>query len=403
MAVVASATGLALDLGGGALVLVALGDMFLTIFNYDGYRTLTTAFHRGWWRLVRVLAAPLPSNLRNLALSVGSASLLPASVAAWLGVEITGFALIFYSSIGGGAFRVEGATRSLGTAFYLSAGAISSLSFGDIVARGSLDRAAVDLETIVGLATFTLALGYVVTAFGLLGTLETLHGRVRRHAEDLGRPESIVGRHFNGGSASELPSFLQALGEDLDAYDQGLRRYPVVYYFHTRRRERSLPHVFTALGDLVGLLRYGLPRGHAVAEDPFLAALHDAYRITLDRLRRSFVGPRPIEQPEPLDRRRFDEAWSHEGTDAGVDAFRRVDALSRRLASDCERRGDDLHARYEAWLPFAYAQQVVLDRVADRLAYPRPRPVARIDGGPSAPSSPTSTRGSSSSSRALRT
>ena len=60
-------------------MLVALGDMFLTIFNYDGYSTLTALFHRAWWRLVRALAAPLPSRLRELALSVGSASLLPAT------------------------------------------------------------------------------------------------------------------------------------------------------------------------------------------------------------------------------------------------------------------------------------------------------------------------------------
>lgn len=396
MILAVTAGGLALDCGGGALVLVALGDMFLTIFNYDGYSTLTGAFHRAWWGLVRGLAAPLPGRLRELALSVGSASMLPASVGAWLGVEITGFALMFYSGLGGGAFKLTGASRSLGTAFYLSAGDITSLTFGDVIARGGFDRALVDLETVVGLATFTLALGYVVTAFGLLGTLETLHGRVRRHADDLERPESIIHRHFRGGSPDDLPSFLQALGEDLDGYDQGLRRYPVVYYFHTRRHDRSLPHVFTALGDLVALLRYGLPADDPVAEDPFLAALHDAYRITLDRIRKSFVGPKPIEEPTPVGRDRFDEAWESEGTDATVDAFRRLDELTREIASKPEQGRDELHARYERWLPFAQEQQVVLDRVAERLGYPRPCSVAPI-------SNAASTRGSSSSNRAFRT
>jgi hypothetical protein len=394
--VAVSAGRLALAAGGALLVLVALGDMFLTIFNYDGYLTLTTIFHRGWWRLVRILAAPLPEKLRDLVLSVGSASMLPASVGAWLGLQITGFALLYYSGLEGNAFRLTGTAGSLGTAFYLSAGDISSLTFGDVVAREGLYRALVDLETIVGLATFTLALGYVVTAFGVLGTLGTLHGRVRRHADDLQRPESIVRRHFRGGSPSDLPSFLQALGEDLDAYDQGLRRYPVVYYFHTRRPERSLPHVFTALGDLISLLRFGLPADDPVAEDPFLAALHDGYRITLDRMRRSFVGPRPIELPTPLDRERFAEAWENEGTDAVVDAFRRLDALTREITDAADQGTDEIYARYEGWLPFAYEQQVVLDRVAGRLGYPRPSPVARI-------SSASSTRGSSSASRALRT
>lgn len=397
MVVVAVSAGrLALGIGGAALVLVALGDMFLTVFNYDGYTTLTKQFHRAWWRLVRMLAAPLPASLREVALSVGSASMLPASVAAWLGLEITGFALLYEAGLAGGDFRLVGASRSLGTAFYLSAGDISSLTFGDVVARAGLYRALADLETIVGLATFTLALGYVVTAFGVLGRLETLHGRVRRHADDLERPESIVRRHFRGGSPSDLPSFLQALGEDLDSYDQGLRRYPVVYYFHTRRRDRSVPHVFTALGDLVALLRYGLPSGEEVTEDPFLAALHDGYRITLRRLRRSFVGPRPIDVPGPLDLESFEEAWTREGTDPAVDAFRRLDVLTRDICSRSEEDVAVLYSRYESWLPFAYEQQVVLERVAARLGYAPPRSVTPIN-------SASSTRGSSSASRAFRT
>ena len=37
-----------LDLVGAAVVLLVVGDMFLTIFNYDGFTTLTTFFHRVW-------------------------------------------------------------------------------------------------------------------------------------------------------------------------------------------------------------------------------------------------------------------------------------------------------------------------------------------------------------------
>lgn len=122
--------------------------------------------------------------------------MLPATVALWLGLEITGFALLYDAGMGTHAFRLNGADASLGTAFYISGGGISSLTFGDVVARAPLDRALVDLETILGLATFTLALGYVVTAFGALGSLEQLHGRVRRHADEPDRPSSIIARHF---------------------------------------------------------------------------------------------------------------------------------------------------------------------------------------------------------------
>ena len=363
-----------LEAVGALIVLATLADMFLTIFNYDGFTTFATLFHRGWWTIVRVVTRPLPTRSQHLALSLGSASMLPATVALWLGLEITGFALLYDGGLHDGAFVLKGTSASLGTAYYLSAGAISSLTFGDVAGRGGFERALLDLETIVGLATFTLALGYVVTAFGLLGALERLHGRVRRHATSLERPESIVCRHFRGGSTSSLPSLLQQLADDLESYDQGLRRYPVVYFFHTRRTKRSIPYVFTALGDLVALLRWGVPAQESVTEDPFLIALHDVYLQTLDRLRRSFVGPDPIRPPQPVSRERF----AADGrADPAVESFRDLERRGREAAGTSEDTDvETAYGRYEQWLPFAHRQRVVLDRVADRLGYEHPQPSA---------------------------
>jgi hypothetical protein len=380
--VVADPGAVALDVAGAVIAVVTVSDMFLTIFNYDGFTTLTTFFHRGWWRTVRTLTRPLPPRPRDVALSIGSASMLPATVALWLVCEITAFALLYDSDLGS-AFTLHDASASLATAFTFSAGAISSLSLGDVVPRRAAGRGLADLETIVGLATFTLALGYVVTSFDVLGRLESLHGRVRRHASDLTRPDSILRRHFRGGASNNLPSFLQALADDLEHYDQGLRRYPVVYYFHTRRTKRSIPQVFTAVGDLIALLRWGLPPDEPIASDPFLDALHDGYVQTVDRLRRSFVGPRPITPPEPLDRRSFGRSYRDgEGADSWVVRFldvqrRAHDAAGKELEPDVEVA----YARYRDWLPFAYRQQVVLDRVADRLGYPEPRTSRSVANG----------------------
>jgi hypothetical protein len=378
MVAAARAEAVALDIAGAAILIVALVDMFLTIFNYDGYTTAATLFHRAWWRGVRAVAQPLPVRARRIALSIGSASMLPATVALWLSLEITAFALLFDSALGGGAFRLKDATASIGTAYYLSAGAISSLSFGDVIATGGLDRALVDLETIIGLATFTLALSYIVTAFGVLGSLENLHGRVRRHASDVERPESIVCRHFRGGQSGDLPSFLQALSDDLEKYDQGLRRYPVVYYFHTRETNRSIPHVFTSIGDLIALLRWGLPATDPMTGDAFLYALHDGYGETLERLRRSFVGPDPIALPKVLSHDAFTAAYLRRATDPTVEQFRTLQEHGRNAAGTGDEQDDAATAynRYLEWLPFAHRQRVVLDRVADRLGYERPTPVA---------------------------
>ena len=86
---------LALGAAGGLVVLAALADLFLTVFNYDGFSFLANRLHGLLWKGMRAAAHPLPQRARHAALSLGSASMLPATYVLWLGLEICGFALMF--------------------------------------------------------------------------------------------------------------------------------------------------------------------------------------------------------------------------------------------------------------------------------------------------------------------
>jgi hypothetical protein len=80
----------------GALVAVVAGlDLFLTVFNYDGFTFVAARFQRVLWKTLRTAARAVPPRARHAALSVASAGMLPATVALWLGLEITGFALMY--------------------------------------------------------------------------------------------------------------------------------------------------------------------------------------------------------------------------------------------------------------------------------------------------------------------
>ena len=358
---------------GAVLLMVAVVDLFVTVFNYDGFSFVANRLHGWLWRLVRGLSRPLPDRPRHAVLSLGSAAMLPATYVLWLGLEVIAFALIFEPGVHGGGFTLHHMQAGIGAAFYLSAGAISSLTFGDIVPVSGLFRALVDLETIIGLTTFTIALGYVVTTFDVLRTLDALHSTVRRHAEDPSRPSSILARHFRGGEPTELPSLLGSLTEKLQEYDQGLRRYPVVYYFHTRRLQRSIPRVFAALGELIALLRWGLPAEERLTADPLLAALEDEYRTTLDRLQRSFVGPPEVEHPKPLPVEAFWEAYDGGREDGWVARFRDLQRRARAATQIAPTEGRETAAAYDQyreWLQFTRQRDVVLSRVADALGYP---------------------------------
>jgi hypothetical protein len=370
-----SAGDLALGAAGALIVLAALVDLFVTVFNYDGFSFLANRLHGVLWKTMRRLARPLPTRARHAALSLGSASMLPATYVLWLGLLITGFAMMFAAGLSAAGFSSR-AGHGIGTGFYLSAGDITSLTFGDITAQSGLMRALVVLETIIGLTTFTLALGYVVTTFGVLRTLDGLHATVRRHAEEPSKPSSILARHFRGGQPTELPSLLERITEKLEDYDQGLRRYPVVYYFHTRRLARSIPKIFSNLGRLVALVRWGLPADEPMTDDPLLAALIGEYGTTLERLQRSFVGPPDLHPPEPLDRAEFIEQYARDaagpdGADENVAEFRELQQAARSSAGIpfSPTADEDSYEQYREWLPFAYRNRVVLRRVAHALGY----------------------------------
>ncbi|MBO0691502.1 MAG: hypothetical protein J2P58_01285 [Acidimicrobiaceae bacterium] len=356
---------------------MTLVDVFVTVFNYDGFTCIATHFHRLMWQALRALSGALPVAQRGAFLSLTASLMLPATIALWLGLEIAGFAMMYIPGMASSDFVANHQLPlNAGTAFYLSAGDISSLVFGDVEPKVALYGALTTLETIVGLGTLTLAFAYVLTALGVLNHIDRLHGRVRRNAEDPELPSSVLTRHFRSPGTSQLTNLLQALTDDLDSYEQGLRRYPVVFYFHTRRVDRSVPRVFAALGELIALARWGLPPDEPLTYDPSLRALSRQYVVTMERMQRSFTHRRPQETRPPVAEDEFWQARRGELRDPGVEAFGALEAEARGCANLPESAGCDAHSaevyrRYREWLAFAEHRRAFVHGIARSLGYPQ--------------------------------
>lgn len=198
---------------------------------------------------------------------------------------------------------------------------------------------------------------------------------LRHHAADSTDPASVLDRHVVRGEPRSIPALLRRAHDGLQSYDEGLRRYPVVYYFHPRHVTRSMPYAFAVCGYLVAALRWGLPGRHPLSEDPWLLALAEQHDSAVERVQRSFVrsgaGPSP---PRPLDEEGFLLAYRAGGRDRWVDSFRAMEQRTVRQFSLPAGRSDDgdAYRRYQGWLPFAHRRFDFLTRTARDLGYQAP-------------------------------
>ncbi|MGE5137037.1 MAG: hypothetical protein ACM32E_29610 [Gemmatimonadota bacterium] len=92
---------------GGVVLLVTLADVFVTVFNYDGFTFLSGRFHRLFWHGLRRGTSWLPAGSRAGVLSLGSAAMLPATLIFWLVLEVSAFALMYLPGLTGGGFRLS--------------------------------------------------------------------------------------------------------------------------------------------------------------------------------------------------------------------------------------------------------------------------------------------------------
>ena len=114
----------------------------------------------------------------------------------------------------------------------------------------------------------TLAITYVLGIYEVLRQLGVISAGLYHQAQDSSDPLSILAPHFPGGQHRGLESHLMDLHRGLVEIYEGIRRYPIVYYFHSRRAYRSLPFAFRMVGGMAGALRWGLPKDHPGSQTP---------------------------------------------------------------------------------------------------------------------------------------
>lgn len=357
---------------GTILVVVGLLDVFFTVLNYDGFGFLSSRLYRLMWNLVRVTTTPFPSWVRDFARSTGGPLMIPATLLLWMGLEILGFGLIYYANITQDFSFTTGTPQTFWQAVYLSGVTMTTLGFGDITPVSTLYGVLAFMQAMIGFSILTLAISYVLNIYQVLQQWNTMASGLYHQATDTADPVKILAHHFSGGEPRELGSTLGGLHQNLVSYYEGVRCYPIVYYFHNREVQRSLPYVFRMAGGTAATLRWGLPEGHPATREPELPTLLVGIDDIMSRMEERFLSAESGKAaPETIRMETFAvalEEGRHE--DPWLSGFLDTERKMREQAG-LEDPPDpaEAYARYKEWLSFAHRTDAFVRAVARDLGY----------------------------------
>jgi hypothetical protein len=359
---------------GVALILAGIMDVFFTVLHYDGFGFLSIRLYRRLFDVARLVTRPLPRRYRALGLSMAAPLMVPVTITVWIFLVSLGYALIYLFGMRNGDFSlaVGRLETSLAEAFYFSGTAISTLGLGDITPTGGPYQALAVSEALIGFGILTLSITYVLGVYNVLQQLGVLSAGLYHQAQDTGDPWSILAPHFPGGEHRGLGTHLMYLHQGLVEIYEGIRQYPIVYYYHSRHAYRSLPFAFRMVGGMAGAVRFGLPEDHPASQTPWLPTLLVGLDTITDFLEERFLSEPLGEPPAPVPFETFESALlrDKEPSDYWLGRFLKMNSFMRDLVHlEDPPEPEEAYGRYERWLTFAYHNRAFFETSALDLGY----------------------------------
>lgn len=226
---------LLLSLLGAGLILVALRDIFDTLFHPSGKGMLSRALPRFLWRGVRRIGGRYP-----LAQELCGPVTLLAVIASWAALLAVGWAFVFWPHLARGFLLAPGLSSSAQGGFvdalYISLVTLTTLGYGDITPTSSWLKVLVPFEALVGFGLLTASLSWVISLYPAFSRHRSLAHEVNlvREAES----ETEIGvRQMDALAAEQM---LGSLTTQLIAVQTDLIHFPISYYFRSSNERFEL-------------------------------------------------------------------------------------------------------------------------------------------------------------------
>ncbi|RLV57531.1 potassium channel protein [Aeromicrobium phragmitis] len=217
---------------GAVAIVVAVRDIFHTLWHPSGFGTLARRVARAIWRVDQ---ATLRFRRRN---TVVGPVIVFTTVLVWSSLAIVGWALIYLSWMPEGFYfdsslqphRSDDVWASL----YLSLVTVATLGFGDIVPATPALRLLAPLQAVVGFVLLTAAISWILQIYPALGRRRA--AALRLHGLATSRAHETVA----AGDPRIAAAVLESLAADLRGITVDVKQYAETYYFWDAEESTSL-------------------------------------------------------------------------------------------------------------------------------------------------------------------
>jgi hypothetical protein len=240
---------LLLALLGAGLILVALRDIFDTLFHPSGRGMLSRVLPRLLWSGVRRIGGRYP-----LAQELCGPLTLLTVIVSWAVLLGVGWAIVFWPYLTGGFLLGPGLDSSSQGGFvdalYLSLVTLTTLGYGDITPTSGWLKLLVPLEALVGFGLLTASLSWVISLYPAFSR----HRSLAHEASLVRKAESETGIGIRQMDALAAEQMLGSLTSQLIAVQTDLIHFPISYYFRSSKERFELS---TAMPCLLRLAQEG--------------------------------------------------------------------------------------------------------------------------------------------------
>ena len=249
------------QIGGAALMLLVLADVFLTIlYARAGTGLLAPHWNRLVWAVLRGVAG-LFGRRRGAVLSVAGPLIVTLLIAFWAVGVTVGAALIVQPELGSGIRPSSGSTPTdFVTALLVAGNSLSIVGGGDFTPHTSGTRLLFLVNSLIGASVLSLVLSYLVQVYSALRERNALALTIDLMTGGTGDAAEMLARLGPDGEFSSAVSELGNLVEPLARTKEAHHFYPLLFYFRFHDPLYAVSRFCFVLLDLTTLIDTTLDR-----------------------------------------------------------------------------------------------------------------------------------------------